>query len=174
MDTVSNTPPDGDFVRYLERLTTGDLSVVAVPQVMGEGSAKRRQPQMVHQKADVAGHEPLQAQPVQSVQPAPDSGAAQVAIERLAVHMKSAAAILIVTQILGVLIPGMGYLLLPALAAYVWYVSKTRPADRRIGSALMQRFRDLAAQQESSRQIERQKPTPQQKSRIRTGNFEKK
>ena len=174
MDTVSNTPPDGDFVRYLERLTTGDLSVVAVPQVMGEGSAQRRQPQVVHQKADVEGHEPLHAQPTQPVQPAPDSGAAQVAMERLAVHLKSAAVILVVTQILGVLIPGMGYLLLPALAAYVWYVSKTRPADRGIGSALMQRFRDLAAQQESSRQIERQKPTPQQKSRIRTGNLEKK
>lgn len=170
MDTVSNTPPDGDFVRYLERLTTGDLSVVAVVQVMGEGSAPRKQPEAVEQKVDVVRHQQLQTQ---LAQPAPDSGAAQVAMERLAVHLKSAAAILVVTQILGALIPGMGYLFLPALAAYIWYIGKTRPADRRIGSALMQRFRDMAAQQAASVQAARQKPALQQKPTIRSESFKK-
>lgn len=137
MNTLSNTPPDGDFVRYLERLPTGDLAVVQVQPSLGTNAPK------------ATAATPSTA----AVASKPGSEQAQLAMERLAVHLKWAAVILIATQLLGAFIPGAGFLLLPALVAYWFYALYNRPEDTHIGAALLQRFRDVAVhQQQQQRQ----------------------
>ena len=97
----SNTPPDGDFVRYLERLTAAqavarDTPAAGVPvAIPGLTSAK-------------AGLESV----------------ANIPFMR---HVKWAVGLWVATQILARFVPGAGFLFIPLLAAYAaWVIYRLR------------------------------------------------
>lgn len=104
---ASNTPPDGDFVRYVERLT-GSAAVPAVredlfmPKDAGPGSTSF---------AASAGQ--------------PSAKAATASLSGLSfwTHVKWAVALWIATQALAKLIPAASHLFVPALMVYaVWVI----------------------------------------------------
>ena len=90
----SNTPPDGDFVRYLEKLTA-DQGVAKKTPAVAAPKAIPRLP-----SAAAAGLK---------------SGMG-ISFVR---HAKWAIGLYVATQILGSFVPGAGFLFVPVLAAYV-------------------------------------------------------
>lgn len=98
----SNTPPDGDFVRYLEKLTAAQ-GVARTPPAVAAPKAMPRSP-----SAAAAGL----------------TSGAGISFAR---HAKWAIGLYVATQILGNFVPGAGFLFVPVLAAYVvWLVYRFR------------------------------------------------
>ena len=100
----SNTPPDGDFVRYLERLTAAQ----AVAREQPAAGAPMAVPGLPSGKA---GQQPV----------------AHIPFLR---HVKWAVGLWIATQILARFVPGAGFLFIPLLAVYaawVIYSLRARP-----------------------------------------------
>lgn len=91
----SNTPPDGDFVRYLERLT----AMQAVPGAQPKGFMPKDAVPAVGLMSMKAGLESM----------------TQIPLLR---HVKWAIGLWIATQILARFVPGAGFLVIPLLAAY--------------------------------------------------------
>jgi hypothetical protein len=92
----SNTPPDGDFVRYVERLT-------AAQAVTREAAATAGAP------VALAGL------------PSAKAGLQTVAPMAFMRHLQWAAGLWVATQVLGHFVPGAGFLFIPLLAVYVVY-----------------------------------------------------
>lgn len=97
----SNTPPDGDFVRYLERLTAaqavaGDTPAAGVPVASpGLPSVKAEPPSVAH-----------------------------IPFLR---HVKWAVGLWVATQILAWFVPGAGFWFIPLLAVYaIWVIYRLR------------------------------------------------
>lgn len=92
----SNTPPDGDFVRYLERLTAA---------------------QAVARSAPAAGaHVAVPGLPLVK------AGLQSVARIPFMQHVKWVAGLWVATQILARFAPGAGFLFIPLLVAYAAWV----------------------------------------------------
>jgi hypothetical protein len=128
MNLPSNTPPDGDFVSYVERLTNA------------------------HAPAGVREDQPKPQEKMSFRTPSPASTAtppakpATIAATGAAflTHVKWVVILWIATQVLSEVVPGAGFLFLPALLAYgAWAIFQ---ANRHSSGALVQRLRELARQ----------------------------
>ena len=97
----SNTPPDGDFVRYVERLTAAQAVARSAP----------------------APGAPMAIPGLPSVA----AGLQSVARIPFLRHVKWIVGLWVATQILGRFVPGAGFLFLPMLAVYVaWLIYRLR------------------------------------------------
>ena len=97
----SNTPPDGDFVRYLERLTAAQALARDTPAA----GAPVAIPGLTSAKAVL-------------------ESVANIPFMR---HVKWAAGLWVATQILARFVPGAGFLFIPLLAAYAaWVIYRLR------------------------------------------------
>lgn len=145
MNLPSNTPPDGDFVAYVERLTHANAHASA------EAREDRLKPQ---EKAA-----PRAPSPANIAAPS----AKPVPIAAFATHVKWVVILWIATQVLSEVVPGTGFLFLPALLVYgAWAVFQ---ANRRSSGALLQRLRELAQQaaEEAQKAQKAQKNQPPKK-----------
>lgn len=130
MNLPSNTPPDGDFASYVERLTHANASAGAREDLLKpQEKASLRAP-----SASAASTATPPAKPASAVA----TGAAFLT------HVKWVVVLWIATQALSAVLPGAGFLFLPALLAYgAWAIFQ---ANRRSSGALVQRLRELARQ----------------------------
>ena len=120
----SDTPPDGDFARYVERLTASNAA-----QGVREDM---RQPN--------AGHPASAPLAVSSAKPLVKASLEPVAATAFFTHVKWVVAAWLGTQLLARFVPGAGFLFIPALLAYAaWVIVK---ANRNASGALAQRFRE--------------------------------
>ena len=141
MTSPSNTPQDGDFVRYLERLTSNKL-----------------EPQLRQFMLTPAARE--QAPPAGAPSTRPD----KLILESLAetpfmTHLKWVLGVWIATRLLARLIPGLGFLFIPALVVYAgWVLFKV---NRDTSSALFKKARQLTdtAARSSAAEVKKPKST---------------
>ncbi|MBG6077032.1 hypothetical protein [Polaromonas sp. CG_9.11] len=97
----SNTPPDGDFVRYLERLTAAQAVARDTPA-------------------------PGATMAIQGL-PSVAAGLKSMARIPFLRHVKWVAGLWVATQILARFVPGAGFLFIPMLAGYVaWHIYRLR------------------------------------------------
>jgi hypothetical protein len=142
MNLPSATPPDGDFVSYVERLTKANTHANA--HTTAHASA--------HALAG-AWEDRLKPQQKASLRPPPAAGTATPSAQPASVavmgatfitHVKWVVVLWIATQALSAVVPGAGFLVVPALLVYgVWAVFQ---ANRQSSGALVQRLRELARQ----------------------------
>lgn len=130
MNLPSNTPPDGDFASYVERLTHANASAGAREDLLKpQEKTSLRAP-----SASAASAATPPVKPASAVA----TGAAFLT------HVKWVVVLWIATQVLDEVLPGAGFLFLPALLVYgAWAIFQ---ANRRSSGALVQRLRELARQ----------------------------
>lgn len=140
MNLPSNTPPDGDFVRYVERLTKANESANASSNAHASAGIhddrlkpKEKPSLRVPSPATIA---------TPSSKPTVTSAAASGAA--FITHVKWVVILWFATQALSALVPGAGFLFLPALLVYgAWAIFQ---ANRDSSGALLERLRELARQ----------------------------
>jgi len=128
MTQPSDTPPDGDFVAYIERLT-------------GANAADGPREDLLKPRASAPAGTPFAASTgMPSVKTLPDA----VASLSFLGHLKWLVVAWFATQALARWVPGAGFLFIPGLLAYVgWVIFKI---NRHSSGALLNRARALALQ----------------------------
>ena len=129
MNLPSNTPPDGDFAAYIERLTR-----------TGSAAASARE-DLFQSPGSASAGTPFGAGPgMPSAKAAPHSAAGMSWLT----HVKWLLAAWIAALVLGKLVPGVGFLFIPALLAYAaWVIFKVK---RNASGTFMKRLGDLVTQ----------------------------
>ncbi|WP_431097117.1 hypothetical protein [Polaromonas aquatica] len=129
----SDTPPDGDFASYVERLTGANAAPGAREDLLGPQSQKSAAVQPSSSRFSASSGTPSLKLDV-----APMAGMS------LLTHIKWVVGLWIVTQALARFVPGTGFLFFPALLAYAaWVIFKV---NRSSSGALVRRLRELARQ----------------------------
>jgi len=129
MNHPSNTPPDGDFARYIEQLA-GSTPVVTHQDM-------RRPPEAM----PTGNFSATVSTPVQVVL-APLAGLA------FARHLRWLIAVWIATQLLTRILPAAGYLIFPVLMGYAgWLIFRI---NQNLGGALANRVLELANRVETA------------------------
>ena len=130
MTQASNTPPDGDFVRYLEKLTALAPVVTPAPKPetrLNQSGMGRAQPAKVMVQGD----------------PLADKNVAAALVETsFFTHVKWVIGLWIASQALAKLLPGTGFLFVPSLIAYAAWV--LFQVNRKTSGALGKKLREIA------------------------------
>ncbi|MDB5965676.1 MAG: hypothetical protein JWQ72_2176 [Polaromonas sp.] len=131
MTPPSNTPPDGDFVRYLEQLSRVPARRLAggpdaAVKIMTPTSAMSRPP----------------ASPVPAPAPAQTPWAEALARIPFITHLKWVAAAWVGSRLLALWLPGASFLFVPALLGYAAWVAFQ--VNRTSSGAVVTRLRSLA------------------------------
>lgn len=132
----SDTPPDGDFASYVERLTGANTAAGAREDLLKAQGAN-----------DVSSSSSSQAPSrfsASSGTPSVKIPSTPVAGMPMLTHIKWVVGLWIGTQVLAAFVPGAGFLFIPALLAYAAWVIFT--VNRNSSGALVQRLRELARQ----------------------------
>ena len=130
----SDTPPDGDFASYVERLTGANAAAGAREDLLKPQGSKDAS----------ASSQPPSRFSASSGTPSVKAVAAPLAGMSILTHAKWVVGLWIATQALARLVPGAGFLFLPALLVYAaWVIFKV---NRNSSGALVQRLRELARQ----------------------------
>jgi hypothetical protein len=131
MQHPSNTPSDGDFVRYVERLTASNAAVaLGKRDNMLESRKKTMPPELAVVPRPAGVPAPVLTQPFRGFV--------------FWSHVKWLVALWVATQLLTNFVPLAGFLFLPAVAAYAaWVIFKAR---RHSSGGLVHRVRELLAQ----------------------------
>ena len=130
----SDTPPDGDFASYVERLTGANATAGAREDLLKFQGAK---------DASSSSSSPYRFS-ASSGTPSVKPASTPLAGLSILTHIKWVVGLWIGTQALAAFVPGAGFLFIPALLAYAAWVIFT--VNRNSSGALVQRLRELARQ----------------------------
>jgi hypothetical protein len=134
MNHPSDTPPDGDFASYVERLTGANAAAGAREDLLKPQGPK-----------DVSSpSQPPSRFSASSGTPTVNAASTPVAGMPVLTHIKWVVGLWIGTQALAAFVPGASFLFLPALFAYAAWAIFT--VNRNSSGALVQRLRELARQ----------------------------
>ncbi len=130
----SDTPPDGDFASYVERLTGANTAAGAREDLLKpQGGKDASSPSQAPSRFSAS-----------SGTPSVNAAATPVAGIPILTHIKWVVGLWIGTQALAAFVPGAGFLFIPALLAYAAWAIFT--VNRNSSGALVRRLRELARQ----------------------------
>jgi hypothetical protein len=134
MTPQSNTPPDGDFVRYVERLTSSRLDASV-------------QQSLLSPMKSAPGNTALPA----SSGPTPTAGTLSDVLKdiRFKTHVQRVVVLWVAAQVLAHFLPGAGFLFFPALVAYAAWVLFC--LNRDTSGALFRKMQEFAETAKSGR-----------------------